>query len=134
MSANAVWQSSGAFTFANGQSETVSRRTPCASPKSHSPPSGSGQQPSANALPGCNSRRRLSIGVPGGRGTPAQRVELVVDGRLVRTFPGGTRRVSVDLRGTPKRAVHVRVVARAVGGRRLVSEHTFHTCTHRARN
>jgi hypothetical protein len=125
-----VWQSSGSFTFANGQSETVVSSTPCTAPGAQNA-AGNGQAP-GRGIPGCMSRRRLTIRVPRARGARIRRVELVIDGKRVRQFPPRTRRVAVDLRGTPKRPVHVRVVAITVGGRRLSSSHTLHTCTPRA--
>src|SRR6185503_2809371 len=75
----------------------------------------------------CRSRRRFTIRLR--RGLVSAKV--YVNARRVRTIRGRQLRARVDLRGLPKRRVVVRVVGRTRGGRRLVSQRTYRTCTPR---
>ena len=75
----------------------------------------------------CTSRRTIEVRLP--RGTRSARV--TVDGKRVRTFRrGGRVRAKVDLRGRPRGASKVRIVARTARGT-VKQTRTFRRCTKR---
>jgi hypothetical protein len=79
----------------------------------------------------CASRRRFTIRLREPRRGHLVRATVSVDGRRVRVVRGERLRAGVDLRGLPRRAYVVRVVARTNTGRTLVRTRRYRTCTPR---
>jgi ABC-2 type transport system ATP-binding protein len=88
----------------------------------------------ARVLPGgtsCLSRRRFQIRL---HGTNLRSARVYVAGRRVKVVRRGNRlRAVVDLRGTQKSTVKVRVVARTRKGKTLRDTRTYRTCTAKAK-
>jgi hypothetical protein len=109
-----------------GGTDPVPDPIPQCTPAS-SPPSGN-----ANVLPTprrCVSRRVVSIRLRTPRGQRLRRARVYVDGKPVRVHRRHGRLVArVDLRGTAKRTITVRAVARTTAGRIVRDVRRYHTC------
>jgi beta-glucosidase len=79
----------------------------------------------------CASRRAVTITLPQAVRRGMQRVEVVVDGRRVRTVRGAPRRVRVSLAGHPRGTVRVRLVVHRRGGAARTLTRAYRTCTPR---
>jgi endoglycosylceramidase len=109
----------------------------------HTGPAGPGSTTAAAATPFavtlpsglCASRRHFQIHVRARRDVRIRHVRVLLRGRVLRSVAVGGRRglaaVSVDLRGLPRGAFRIRVVATGTrGGRRVrtVGVRVYHTC------
>ncbi len=75
----------------------------------------------------CTSRRSVTYRL----GATATRVTLRVSGRRTRTLTGRRSRVKVDLSGSRRSAVTVRITARTASGRTIRRTSVLHPCTAR---
>jgi len=75
----------------------------------------------------CLSRRAFTIRLRP-RGTRLRSARVTVDGKPVKVLKGRRLRARIDLRGTPKRKVTVRVTARTTDGRTLRETRRYRTC------
>ncbi len=92
-------------------------------------------QRTAPAIAGgrCLSRRTVRLTPPRTpRGSRARSTTVQIGEGRVRREAGRPRRLTVSLRGLPRGRHRVKVVVRAVDGRRSVSVRSFRTCTRRS--
>lgn len=83
--------------------------------------------------PACASRRSFFIRLRAPRGQRLRRATVFVNGRKVRVLRGRRLRARVNLRGLPRGAFSVRVVAVTTTGRRVSGTRRYHTCTRKRR-
>jgi hypothetical protein len=77
----------------------------------------------------CASRRNFLIRLPRG----IRRARVTVGGKRVRVIRGRRLRARVNLRGTPRSTVTVRITGRSRSGRRVAQTRRYRTCTARRR-
>jgi hypothetical protein len=95
------------------------------------PPGQAPARPRARAA--CRSRRIIMVRLPLRRGERVRWAFVQIAGRQMHRVRVRRGRVRVDLRGLPRRAWGVGIVARTADGRRVIAARRFHTCTPRRR-
>jgi len=94
----------------------------------------SSKAPSHLGLPSsrrCASRRGFTIHLRAPHGQSLSSARVYVGSKRVRVLSGARLRARVVLRGLPKGAVRVRIVATTTGGRTVTEARTYHTCVPR---
>jgi hypothetical protein len=76
----------------------------------------------------CVSRRSFRVHWRVPAGVNLRRIVARIDGRRVATLLGSARRMTVDLRGTPKRTVKLTITGTTAKGERLATSRVYRTC------
>lgn len=131
--ANAVFASpgivwAGVGPFCNGAPTATATRTVTVPPAPPAAPAA--VKPAARVLPlakGCYSVRDFTVRLK--RGLRAKRISVTVDGRRATVVRGKRIRARVNLRGTVKKIVVVKITVTTSTGKRAVSERRYRTCS-----